>query len=159
MGAAPIPPATPPIAPATPSYQWKTPTPITAATTAASTAATGQRGTLPAASRPSAAPMPASTPIQYQEPIPIPSVLAGISVPGRASLEQDGQCLALRAEGGLGDIAEILAVDLQRQRPVAADAELVHVVADEHTPVGSEGATEPAQDERRDGAGVDRARR
>jgi hypothetical protein len=51
--------------------------------------------------------------------------------PGGAS-DEHGEHVPLRLDHRQLDVAEILSVDLQRQRPVAADDEVVEVVAEEN---------------------------
>src|SRR5437870_5286077 len=58
-----------------------------------------------------------------------------------ARSHEDGYGRALRLEDSLLDVAEILAVDLERERTVAADLDPVEVVADEEL----RGARMPAQ--------------
>src|SRR5438094_4664755 len=49
----------------------------------------------------------------------------------RADLGQDCQCVALRLEDRLGDVAQVLPVGLERARPFASDHEAIEVMPGE----------------------------
>src|SRR5215208_4166961 len=90
---------------------------------------------------------------------PLPPQPASTTAATSAALDQHRERIPLRLEDRLLDVAQVLAVDLQRQRPVALDRDAVDVGPSVHERVVAEAAARRARQEPREDRGADGRRR